>query len=130
LEKYIEERREGVDHGEATQRNGTINRELAVLKAMFNHGSRLDPPLVSRVPRFPKRLRESDPRSGWLDDAQYEGLQENAKYVWLRGLLAIAYNFGFRKAELLGLKVRQVNLKRTDDSVVARHHQERQRPYR
>jgi integrase len=63
------------------------------------------------VPRFPKKLRESDPRSGWLDDAQYEALQDNAKHVWLRGFLAVAYNFGFRKGELLGLKVRQVNLK-------------------
>jgi integrase len=113
ISRYIEERRAGVETDTKTlERNATINREIAVLKAMYNHSAReLDPPLVSRVPRFPKKLRESNPRSGWLDDEQYEGLQSQAKHVWLRGLLAVAYNFGFRKAELLGLKVRQVNLK-------------------
>jgi integrase len=39
-----------------------------------------------------------------------EGLQDNAKHVWLRGFLAVAFNFGFRKSELLALRVRQVNL--------------------
>jgi integrase len=47
----------------------------------------------------------------WLDDVQYQALQDHAKHVWLRGFLAVAYNFGFRKGELLGVKVRQVNLK-------------------
>lgn len=65
----------------------------------------------SHVPKFPKRLRESDPRSGWLDDAQYEALQNNAARVWLRGFLSVAFNFGFRRAELLSLRVNQVNLK-------------------
>jgi integrase len=111
LDKYVEERKTGVGTEAEVQRNGTINRELAVLKAMFNHGSRLDPPLVSRVPKFPEKLRESNPRSGWLDDSQYEALQDHAKHVWLRGFLAVAYNFGFRKGELLSLKVRQVNLR-------------------
>jgi integrase len=46
-----------------------------------------------------------------LDDVQYQALQDHAKHVWLRGFLAVAYNFGFRKGEWLGVKVRQVNLK-------------------
>ena len=37
-------------------------------------------------------------------------MQDKAKYVWLRGFLAVAFNFGFRKSELLGLRVKQVNL--------------------
>ncbi len=112
LDQYIEQRKSGLtDETEIRSRNATVNRELAILKAAYNHGAYLDPPLVSRVPKFPKKLRESDPRSGWLDDAQYEALQDNAKYVWLRGFLAVAFNFGFRKGELLGLRVKQVNLK-------------------
>src|SRR6266480_951961 len=85
LDRYIEQRKQGIDdEDQERKRNGTINRELTIMKAMFNHASReLDPPLVSRVPRFPKKLRESDPRSGWLDDAQYEALQDHAKDVWL-----------------------------------------------
>lgn len=109
IQRYIVERKAGAD---SLARNGTVNRELAMLKAMYNYAARdVDPPLVSRVPRFPKKLREADPRSGWIDDEQYERLQDNAKHTWLRGLLAVAYNFGFRKAELLGLQVQQVNLK-------------------
>jgi integrase len=112
LDQYIEQRKDGLtQESEIRSRNATINRELAILKAAYNHAAYLEPPLVSRVPKFPKKLRESDARSGWLDDAQYEALQDNAKNVWLRGFLAVAFNFGFRKSELLGLKVRQVNLR-------------------
>jgi integrase len=112
LDEYIEQRKSGVAGDQERKRNGSVNRELTIVKAMFNHCAReLDPPLVSRVPKFPKKLRESDPRSGWIDDEQYEQLQANAPHVWLRGFLAVAYNFGFRKGELLGLRVRQVNVK-------------------
>jgi len=82
-----------------------------MMSTAYNHGVQLYPPLVSRVPKFPKKLRESDPRSGWLDNSQYEALKEHAKHVWLRGFLAVAFNFGFRKSELLGLKVKQVNMR-------------------
>lgn len=112
LDQYIEQRKSGLtDETEIRSRNATVNRELAILKAAYNHGVYLDPPLVSRVPKFPKRLRESDPRNGWLDDTQYDALKNHAKYEWLRGFLAIAFNFGFRKSELLALRVKQVNLK-------------------
>jgi integrase len=110
FDKYIEQRKKGVTDERIRSRNATVNRELAILKAAYNHAAELEPPLISRIPKFPKKLRESDPRSGWLDDAQYEALQDNAKHVWLRGFLAVAFNFGFRKSELLGLRVRQVNL--------------------
>lgn len=30
--------------------------------------------------------------------------------LWLRTLLAVAYNFGWRKSELLGLRIRQIDL--------------------
>jgi len=36
-------------------------------------------------------------------------LQAQAKSDWLRALLAVAYNFGLRKGELLGLRVSQVD---------------------
>ena len=130
FEKYVEERKSGItSEVEERQRNGTVNRELAILKAMFNHGSRLDPPLVSRVPRFPARLRESDPRSGWLSDQQYDKLQEACKDVWLRALLSIAFYFGLRKAELLRMRVGDVNME--DRTIrLRRDHEERQRQER
>lgn len=114
IDKYIEERKADVppnDEDAERKRNGTINRELAILKAAYNHGAKNDPPLVSKVPRFPARLLESNPRSGWLTDAQYDTLQEKCKHTWLRGLLAVAFAFGLRKGELLRLQVQDVNLR-------------------
>jgi integrase len=105
LQQYIRERLAG----EAA--TSTVNHELTVFKAMFNHGAKADPPKVARVPRFPEKLREPNPRSGFMNDEQYAALQSKAKYGWLRALLAVAYNFGFRKGELLGLRVSQIDLK-------------------
>lgn len=104
VNRYILQRRaEGAS-------NATINRELACLKRMFNLAARSTPPKVARVPSFPPRLKESAPRSGFVDSTQYRRLVEQNPPVWLRTMLALAYSFGFRKEELLSLKVRQVDL--------------------
>jgi integrase len=105
IEDYIAHRK---DEKAATS---TINRELTILKAMFRHGMLSDPPKLNRVPRFPKKLREPNPRSGFVNDEQYKALQAAIPYPWLRTLLAVAYNFGFRRGELVGLRVSQVDLK-------------------
>jgi integrase len=78
---------------------------------MFNHGTKCDPPKISRIPKFPAKLDEPNPRSGFLTDEQYEKLLKHCKYQWLRALMAVADTFGFRKGELLGLRVRQVDVK-------------------
>jgi integrase len=90
--------------------NAVINRELALLRRMFNVGYQSTPPKVDRVPVFPERLPENV-RQGFATDAQYATLQEKCKYDWLRAALATAYFMGFRKAELLNLLVRQVDFK-------------------
>ena len=55
LQEYIAERQE------AGAKNSTINRELAILKAMFNNGFNCDPPKIPRIPRFPAKLDEPNP---------------------------------------------------------------------
>lgn len=90
--------------------NGTINREVALLRAMFNLGTKQTPLMVDRVPAFPKRLVEPPARKGFVTDKEYAVLAANAKDVWLRAFIAAAYSFGFRKGELLKLRVRQVDL--------------------
>jgi integrase len=45
-----------------------------------------------------------------VEDRQYEALISGAGELWLRAILAVAYTFGFRRSELLSLKVRQVDL--------------------
>ena len=89
--------------------NATINRELSVVERMLHLGERTTPPRVRGVPHFPK-LAENEPRTGFLEQADYDKLRLHAHELWLRALLASYYTFGFRRAELLRLRVRQVNL--------------------
>jgi integrase len=55
-------------------------------------------------------LKESAPREGFVEESAYSRLARNARELWLRALLATAYTLGFRKGELLNLKVRQIDL--------------------
>ena len=66
--------------------------------------------MVERMVQFPARLREAAPRKGFITAEQYHQLASHAKTPWLRCLIAAAYAYGFRKGELLNLRVRQVNL--------------------
>jgi integrase len=89
----------------------TINRELAVLKRAYSLALRSSPPKVRTVPVMPM-YKESDPRTGFLDDAAYVQLARECSKegLWLRALLTVAYSFGFRSGELLSMRVRQVDL--------------------
>jgi integrase len=89
----------------------TINRELAVLKRAFNAARESTPPKVKMVPYIPM-FQERNVRTGFLRDEQYDQLAAEAarEGLWLRALLAVAYNFGLRKSEMLGLRVHQVDL--------------------
>jgi integrase len=86
----------------------TCNREVAILKASFRLGARLE--LVQGVPMFPKKLKEAKPRKGFVEDGQYSLLAKNAGELWLRTFVALGFNFGWRKSEILGLRVRNVDL--------------------
>jgi integrase len=57
-------------------------------------------------------LEERNTRKGFLRDAEYEALaRETAKAgLWLRAMFEIAYTFGWRKSELTGMRVSQVDL--------------------
>jgi len=87
--------------------NGTINRDLAALRRAFNLARRAGK--IQRVPCFP-HLKESAPRAGFVEEADYTKLAKQARVLWIRALLATAYTFGFRKGELLNLRVRQADL--------------------
>jgi len=103
LDSYIAARKsEGAE-------NGTINREIAILRHAFLEGAKARPQKIREIPVF-QRLHENDARTGFVDDAQYKALCANCREHWLRTMLALAYSFGFRKGELLNLRVRQVDL--------------------
>jgi integrase len=92
----------------------TCNRELSALSACLYSAAKTTGaggrPVLDRVCIFPAKLKESAPRRGFLTDKEYSKLMDAAKLPWLRALVALAYAFGFRKSELLGLGVSQVNL--------------------
>jgi integrase len=103
LKRYVQAQRE------AGYKDATINRDLADLKRAFTLGHKSTPRKVAQVPQFPM-MREDNVRTGFIEDAQYEALAHHAPELWLRTLLALAYNFGWRRGELLALRVDQVNL--------------------
>ena len=101
LNRYITECRE------AGLSNATINRDMAALRRAFNLALQADK--IQKLPKFP-RLKEAAPRSGFVEEGDYLKLAECTRELWLRAMLATAYTFGFRKEELLSLKVGQVDL--------------------
>ena len=89
--------------------NGTINRELAVLSCAFTLGYEQTPRRVPEKLHF-TRLPEPMGRQGFVEEKQYRDLFSKCEETYMRAMLALAYNFGSRKAELLTLKVSDVDI--------------------
>lgn len=89
-------------------KNGTINRELALLRKAFQIGYDARPRLVPEIPTFPKKLPES-PRTGFIEDKAFDKLLKAIDEPALRALVLCAYRLGFRKTELKHLLVMQVS---------------------
>ena len=65
------------------------------------------------MPKFHKHIvsEKGNERRGFVEEHQYRKLAEAATgKVWLRTLLALGYTYGFRKAELLEMRCKQVDL--------------------
>jgi integrase len=103
ITRYIRKRRE---EGAAS---ATINRELAAVRGAMRFGQRSTPPKVRTVPHIPM-LRENNVRLGFVEHIEYQTLTAQPMELWLRTLLELAYTYGWRKGELLGLRVRQIQL--------------------
>ena len=88
--------------------NATINRELATLKRMLNFGRQSTPPKVRTVPYIPM-LKENNVRTGFVEDETFRRLTAEASELWLRVFLELAFTYGWRRGELLGLRVRQLS---------------------
>ena len=101
VKQYIQQRLKKV-------KPSTVNRELGILHRAFQLGYQQDPPLVGRVPYFPK-LTEGEPRKGFLKPEQYRNVL-GALPQELRLLFVIAYHVGLRKGALLRIKWEQVDL--------------------
>jgi integrase len=54
-------------------------------------------------------LKEDNVRRGFVEDADFDRLAAKATEPWLRTFLELAFTYGWRRGELLGLRVRQLN---------------------
>jgi integrase len=88
--------------------NGTINRELAVLLRMLRladeHGKLLRLPVI-------RKLQEASPRAGFFERAAYEAVRCRLRPD-LQVAVTIAYTYGWRVQEIVGLDRRQLDLER------------------
>jgi integrase len=102
LDRYVQKRQsEGAP-------NATINRELSLVRAAFHAARRSGTLRV--IPWFPM-LREDNIRKGFLRDDQYTALANAcaAEGLWLRAAFEVAHAYGWRRGELLSLRVRQLD---------------------
>ncbi len=107
---------EAITPGEIEQRlgepgwaDGTVNRYRALLSLVYRLAIRHGKVAVNPTRLVPAR-RERNVRQGFVDDAQYAQLAQECLSLWLRALLALGYTYGWRKGELLSLRVNQVDL--------------------
>ena len=94
------------EHGPAA--NGTINRELALLRRSFNLGRMATPPKVAAVPFIPM-LAENNVRKGFFEHDAFLAVRQ-ALPEEIRPILTFAYLTGCRKGEILALQWPQVDL--------------------
>ncbi len=102
IERYVDSR---LAAGAAV---ASVNRETAALKTMFRLAGKKR--TIPRVPMFPSQIKENNTRTNFVEDAAFRRLAEHASELWLRVFLELAYTFGWRKSELLGLRVHHVDL--------------------
>jgi len=110
LKQYIAERKTQKNRWDEEPSNATINRELALLRSAYNLARKED--RLRHVPYFPM-LPENNVREGFLRDEDHGKLSDAAAKVglWMRSLLALYHNFGWRKAEAAEhLRVSQIDL--------------------
>lgn len=86
--------------------NATINRELAVLGRMLRLA--YDQGQLARVPTL-LRLTEAPPRAGFVDRATFEALRQHLPED-LQVVVSIAFTYGWRRDEVLGLTRAQLDL--------------------
>jgi integrase len=91
--------------------NASVNRELAILKRGYKLGMQTTPTKVLKVPRIP-HLKETNIRKGFVESAKRDCLAvECAKVgLWLRTMFELGMLCGWRRAELVNLRVNQVDL--------------------
>ena len=90
----------------------TVNRELQILRRAYRLAAlETEPPKIERVPRF-LITKENNARKVFITSEQLEKLRQAASQegLWVRVLIELAYMLGWRRGELISLRVRDVNI--------------------
>jgi hypothetical protein len=89
----------------------TVNRELQTLRHSHKLAAESEPPKVARVPRF-NLPAEKNARQRFNDAAEVERLQRAARghSLWATVFVEMLRLYGWRRGELLSLRVGDVNL--------------------
>ena len=105
VEKYKQQRRA------ESAAPATVNRELATLRRAFNYGKRCTPPRVFAVPHI-QMFKENNARQGFIEQTAFKRMAAEAAKdgLWMRTFIEVAYSYGWRRGELLNLRVLQVDL--------------------
>jgi integrase len=103
---YGENQEQKREYGPAS--NGTINRELALLRRAFYLAKKATPPKVATVPSFPM-LKENNVRKGFFEHDAFLAVRQ-ALPEEIRPVLTFAYYTGCRKGEILALQWSRVDL--------------------
>lgn len=88
--------------------NGTINRELAVLRLAYSlarKGGKIKAEMIPTIELLPENNR----RTGFFEQEQYEAVLAHLP-DYLKGVLTMGYWTGMRKEEILGLTWDRVDL--------------------
>jgi integrase len=96
-----------VERQQAGAAAGTVNRELATLSRMLRLG--YENGKILRLPVI-HRLKESAAREGFFEEDQYQAVRRRLPED-LQAAIAIMHTYGWRKAEVLGLERRQLDLR-------------------
>jgi integrase len=89
---------------------GSINRELNILKTAWKYAMQAGELKIR--PAFPKGLKENV-RQGFITDDDYTAFCQACTEtggLWLRTAFEIAFTLGWRKREIINLRVRNVDL--------------------
>lgn len=86
----------------------SVNREMALVRSAFHLAKKAG--TLRDVPYFPM-LAENNTRKGFLRDEQYQKLAEATmrEGLWLRTAFEIAHSYGWRKTEIFGLRLKQLD---------------------
>ncbi|UVT20050.1 MAG: site-specific integrase [Nitrospira sp.] len=101
IKAYITQRQE------AGAANGTVNREIGILKRMFRLAHQQTPPKVARIPYIPM-LEERNIRSGFFEHEDFLALR-GALPDYAQVTVTLAYYSGMRMGEVSSLQWNQVN---------------------